>query len=83
MVGMQIDEDHDGEDERSDPGSDMDVDDERYIFFFNPCWQSLVILILFSKACKSLCPYRKPVLGRVKTEFAEPEAKDMVLVTPF
>lgn len=33
MVGMQIDEDHDGEDERSDPGSDMDVDDERYIFF--------------------------------------------------
>lgn len=28
---MQMEEDHDGEDERYDPDSDMDIDDERYI----------------------------------------------------
>ncbi|KAL0440576.1 UNVERIFIED_CONTAM: Histone deacetylase 19 [Sesamum latifolium] len=44
----EMEEDHDGEDERFDPDSDMDVDDER-----------------------------KPLPSRVKTEFPEPEAKDM------
>ncbi|GER25535.1 histone deacetylase [Striga asiatica] len=44
-------EDQDGEDERNDPNSDMDVDDDR-----------------------------KPIPGRVKSEFLEPETKDMDVV---
>lgn len=44
MFLMQMEEDHDGEDERYDPDSDMELDDERYIYFI--C--AFLLIYLFS-----------------------------------
>ena len=72
-----MEEDRDGEDERYDPDSDMDLDDERYIFVLFALFKKIISLL--SRLLNITFVHRKPLPGRAKSEFSEPEPKDMVL----